>query len=116
MRKKMCTARGGRRVAAHKLSEHRGSCSRFHDVASQKAAPVDVLEQSPCQTAFGLQNNDLRGVGPSPRGDADCQVMTVGCRLRQRQTALGMLLELPAEPLRGGLTRDARLQPVERPS
>jgi hypothetical protein len=53
-RKKMCAARGGRRVAAHESSEHRGSCSRFHDVASQKASPVGVLEQSPCQTAFML--------------------------------------------------------------
>jgi hypothetical protein len=116
MGKKTCAARGGRRVAAHKSSEHRGSCSRFHDVASQKAAPVGMLEQSPCQTSFSLQNNDLGWAVPTPPGDANCQVVTVGRRLRQQQTTLGLLLELAAETARGGLTRNVRLEPVERPS
>ena len=111
----MCAARGGRRVAAHKLSEHRGSCSRFHDVALQKAASVGVLEQSSCQTSFVFKNKDLCRREPSALSDANCQVVTVGRRLRQQQTTLGMLLQLPAEAARGGLTRDARFKPVEPP-
>lgn len=84
-------------------------------VASQKATLAWVLEQSPCQTIFILQNKDLCRNEPSLTSDANCQVVTVGRRLRQRQTTLPMLLELPAELAGRGLTRDARVQPVKLP-
>ena len=62
-----------------------------------------------------FENNDLCRTSVSPAGDANCQVVTVARRLRQRQTTLGLLLELATEPARGGLTRDTRLEPVELP-
>lgn len=74
-----------------------------------------MLEQRPCQPAFSFANNDLQNNDPPGWGDVNCQLVTVIRCLRQRQTALGMLLELLTEPARRGLTRDARLQPVQPP-
>src|SRR5581483_5344228 len=54
-------------------------------------------EQRLCQTSFSIENNELCADLGRSRGVADCQVVTVARRLRHRQTALGMLLELVAE-------------------
>src|SRR6185312_7110769 len=53
-KKKTCAARGGKRVAAHKSSEHRGSCSQFHGAVSQKSAPAGETKQAACQAVIHM--------------------------------------------------------------
>ena len=74
-----------------------------------------MLEQRPCQTVFSFLNKELQTNDPPGKGDVNCQIVTGSRRLRHRQTALGILLELPTEPARRGLTRDVRLQSVQPP-